>query len=92
MTDFPIDPNTPSPEFHTAEPQAMTPHCDHHYETRLLGGHPLHARICIFCRTPDWNDLSEQAVELYRWGWSEGRAGKPAREALSAYDMPQEQP
>lgn len=41
------------------------------------------------CRTPDWADLDEQAAELYRWGWQEGRDGKAAREKLSAYDKPQ---
>ncbi|MFD4547233.1 hypothetical protein [Streptomyces sp. NPDC058466] len=70
--------------------QPMVNNCEHHYETRILGGHPISVRICVFCRTPDWADLGEQAVELYRWGWQEGRAGKVAREALSAYDKPRE--
>jgi hypothetical protein len=62
--------------------------CEHHYETRILGGRPLTVRACVFCRTPDWADLDEQAAELYRWGWQEGRAGAAARDTLSAYDRP----
>lgn len=72
------------------EPRATTNVCDHHYETHLLGGHPITVRACLFCRTPDWADLYEQAVQLYRWGREEGLAGKPPRETLSAYDMPRE--
>ena len=74
------------------EPMAAADDCEHHYQSRILGGHPLHVRACYFCRQPDWDDLMEQADELYRWGWQEGRAGKPAREALSAYDKPQPDP
>ncbi|GLP64272.1 hypothetical protein TUSST3_08920 [Streptomyces sp. TUS-ST3] len=74
------------------EPMAAVDDCEHHYETRILGGHPLHVRACYFCRKPDWDDLMEQAVELYRWGWQEGRAGKPPRDTLSAYEKPQEAP
>jgi hypothetical protein len=62
--------------------------CDHAYEVRLLGGQPISVRLCILCRTPDWNDLSDQAAELYRWGWDEGRAGREPRTQLSAYDKP----
>lgn len=68
----------------------MAAHCEHHYATRILGGHPLAVRACTLCRKPDWGDLMEQADELYRWGWTEGRAGKAPREALSAYDKPRE--
>lgn len=46
------------------DPVAAVNDCEHHYETRLLGGHPLHVRLCTLCRTPDWNDLDEQAAEL----------------------------
>jgi len=67
---------------------AVTSDCEHHYETRILGGHPITVRACIFCRTPDWPDLNEQAENLYRWGREEALAGKPPRERLSAYDMP----
>ena len=74
------------------EPMAAADNCEHHYQSRLLGGHPLHVRACYFCRKPDWDDLMEQADELYRWGWTEGRAGKAPREALSAYDKPREAP
>jgi hypothetical protein len=63
--------------------------CEHHYETRILGGHPLTVRACSFCRKPDWDDLADQALRLYQWGREEGMAGKPPRETLSAYDMPQ---
>lgn len=70
------------------EPLAADAACEHHYETRILGGHPIAVRACTFCRTPDWNDLREQADELYRWGWQEGHAGEEARETLSAYDKP----
>lgn len=70
------------------EPMAVADHCEHVYETRLLGGHPITVRACIFCRKPDWTDLMEQAVDLYRWGWQEGRAGAAARATLSAYDRP----
>ncbi|WP_399559546.1 hypothetical protein OIA45_48920 (plasmid) [Streptomyces chartreusis] len=69
-------------------PMAAADACEHFYETRLLGGHPLHVRVCLFCRTPDWDDLCEQAHELYRWGWNEGRDSKPMRTRLSAYDKP----
>jgi len=72
------------------EPLAAADSCEHYYETRILGGHPITVRACTLCRTPDWNDLREQAAELYRWGWQEGRDGKPARETLSAYDKPRE--
>jgi hypothetical protein len=65
--------------------------CEHHYETRILGGHPITVRACVYCRTPDWPDLHEQAENLFRWGRDEALAGKPAREHLSAYDMPTEQ-
>ncbi|HEY9375213.1 hypothetical protein [Streptomyces sp.] len=75
-----------------APPMAAGDLCEHHYETRILGGHPITVRACVFCRTPDWNDLREQADELYRWGWQEGRAGKPARGRLSAYDKPPQAP
>lgn len=70
------------------EPPAMADDCEHAYETRLLGGHPITVRACVFCRTPDWADLMEQAVDLYRWGWQEGRAGRAERGTLSAYDQP----
>jgi hypothetical protein len=73
-----------------SEPTAAPSICDHHYETHLLGGHPITVRVCVFCRTPDWADLNEQAVQLYRWGREEGLAGRPSRETLSAYDMPRE--
>ncbi|QTD97011.1 hypothetical protein [Streptomyces cyanogenus] len=62
--------------------------CEHHYETHLLGGHPISVRVCLFCRTPDWPDLYEQAVQLYQWGRDEELAGRPPRATLSAYDMP----
>ncbi|MEU6058017.1 hypothetical protein [Streptomyces sp. NPDC047097] len=39
--------------------------CDHAFETRMLGGHPLSVRLCILCRTPDWEDLREQLDVLY---------------------------
>lgn len=74
------------------EPKAMTSHCEHAYETRLLGGHPITVRACVFCREPDWNDLNEQAQQLYQWGREEALAGKPNRARLSAYDMPREDP
>lgn len=70
------------------EPLAVADACEHHYETRLLGGHPITVRACILCRTPDWKDLMEQAVDLYRWGWQEGRTGGAVRATLSAYDRP----
>ena len=104
MTDFPIDPNaaplgfTVNPQTGTGvatggnTPRAMQADCDHHFEYRILGGQPISVGICTLCRDPDWGDLQQQAVELYRWGWSEGRAGKPAREVLSAYDKPREAP
>ncbi len=69
-------------------PMAAANTCEHFYETRILGGQPLSVRVCIFCRTPDWADLYEQATVLYRWGWEEGKAGKDAREKLTAYDKP----
>lgn len=69
-------------------PMAAADTCDHYYETRILGGHPLHVRACVFCRTPDWDDLREQADELYQWGWNEGRDGQTMRTKLSAYDKP----
>jgi hypothetical protein len=72
------------------EPMAADDVCEHHYETRILGGHPIHVTACTFCRTPDWADLREQAAELYRWGWQEGRDGKARRATLSAYDKPRE--
>lgn len=72
------------------EPIAARDLCDHYYETRILGGHPITVRACMFCRTPDWDDLREQAAGLYRWGWTEGRDGRPARETLSAYDKPRD--
>jgi hypothetical protein len=71
------------------EPEAAVGNCEHHYETRLLGGHPITVRACVLCRKPDWADLAEQAATLYQWGREEALAGKPAREHLSAYDMPQ---
>jgi hypothetical protein len=46
------------------EPQGAASDCEHHFETRILGGHPLQVRICSLCRTPDWNDLAEQAAAL----------------------------
>jgi hypothetical protein len=64
--------------------------CEHHYETRILGGHPITVRACVYCRTPDWPDLHEQAENLFRWGREEALAGKPPRERLSAYDMPRQ--
>lgn len=73
-----------------SEPRATTNVCDHHYETHLLGGHPITVRACLFCRTPDWADLYEQAVQLYRWGREEGLAGKPPKATISAYEMPRE--
>lgn len=69
-------------------PMAAADICEHFYETRLLGGHPLHVRACLFCRAPDWDDLREQADELYRWGWTEGRDDQDVRTHLSAYDKP----
>jgi len=51
------------PNVHAAL-NAAAEHCDHYYETRILGGHPLQVRLCSFCRTPDWADLNEQAVTL----------------------------
>lgn len=72
------------------EPRPVTKICEHHYETHLLGGHPITVSVCIFCRTPDWTDLYEQAVQLYQWGREEGLAGRPPREKISAYDMPRE--
>ena len=72
------------------EHMAAADDCEHHYETRLLGGHPITVRACTFCRQPDWKDLAEQAGELYRWGWQEGRAGAAARTTLSAYDQPRD--
>ncbi|MFI1166522.1 hypothetical protein ACH4UM_23700 [Streptomyces sp. NPDC020801] len=72
----------------TDQPQAVADNCEHHYETRILGAHPIHVRVCILCRAPDWADLYEQADTLFRWGRDEGLAGKPPRERLSAYDMP----
>lgn len=74
-----MDNQTPDP--------AVADTCEHAYDTRLLGGHPLHVRSCILCRVPDWNDLMEQATELYRWGWEEGRAGRDQRTQLSAFDV-----
>jgi hypothetical protein len=74
------------------EPLAADDLCEHHYETRILGGRPISVRACVFCRTPDWADLDEQAAELYRWGWQEGCDGKAARETLSAYDKPRQEP
>ncbi|WP_399553870.1 hypothetical protein OG473_39405 (plasmid) [Streptomyces anulatus] len=64
--------------------------CDHAYEVRILGGHPLSVRLCTLCRTPDWTDLYEQADALFRWGREEGLAGKPSRTTISAYDRPTE--
>ncbi|MBD0743535.1 hypothetical protein [Streptomyces sp. CBMA152] len=72
------------------EPVAANTACEHHYESRILGGHPLTVRACVFCHTPDWADLTKQAAGLYRWGWQEGHAGNPARERLSCYDMPRQ--
>lgn len=72
------------------EPPAAADDCEHAYETRLLGGHPITVRACILCRTPDWNDLMEQAVDLYRWGRQEGRAGTASRATLSAYGRPRD--
>ncbi|MGW3383273.1 hypothetical protein ACWDCO_24195 [Streptomyces albogriseolus] len=62
--------------------------CEHAYEVRMLGGHPISVRLCALCRTPDWDDLNEQAVALYRWGWQEGSTGVAPRVALTAYDRP----
>lgn len=70
-------------------PMAAASVCEHYYETRILGGHPLNVRACILCRTPDWDDLREQADELYQWGWNEGQNGQSMRTKLSAYDKPQ---
>ncbi|MFF9240070.1 hypothetical protein ACF1AL_14720 [Streptomyces sp. NPDC014801] len=70
------------------ESQAAPANCDHHYETHILGGHPITVRVCLFCRTPDWADLYGEAVQLYRWGRDDELAGRPPREKLSAYDMP----
>ena len=64
--------------------------CDHHYEAQILGGHPLTVRVCLFCHTPDWNDLASQADVLYRWGREEALAGRPPRAHLSAYDKPRD--
>lgn len=72
------------------EPQAAAANCEHHYETHILGGHPLTVRLCVFCRTPDWADLYQEAEALFRWGREEGLAGLPPRERLSAYDRPAE--
>ncbi|MDF2708155.1 MAG: hypothetical protein K0R62_3807 [Nonomuraea muscovyensis] len=44
--------------------QAAVTTCEHYYETRILGGHPLSVRICIFCRVPDWVDLTEQVSAI----------------------------
>lgn len=70
------------------EPIALTANCVHDYAFRILGGHPMHVRICTFCHTPDWADLAEQANVLYRWGHEEALAGKPPRDRLRAYDRP----
>lgn len=75
-----------------SEPAAAQAYCDHHYETRILGGHPITVRACIFCREPDWKDLAQQAHQLYQWGREEALAGQPARTHLSAYDMPHDDP
>ena len=64
--------------------------CEHHYAYRILGGHPINVGVCVLCHTPNWDDLMEQAAELYRWGWQEGRDGKPARQTLTAYDKPRD--
>jgi hypothetical protein len=64
--------------------------CDHAYDVRMLGGHPLSVRICTLCGTPDWRDLTEQANGLFRWGRAEALAGSPLREHLSAYEKPRE--
>ncbi|MET7458493.1 hypothetical protein ABZT03_43135 [Streptomyces sp. NPDC005574] len=72
--------------------QPVATSCDHHYETRILGGHPISVRLCALCRTPDWSDLYEQADVLFHWGRGEGLAGKPPRDRLSAYDMPRDDP
>jgi hypothetical protein len=71
-------------------PMAAADACEHFYSTHILGGHPLHVRACVFCRTPDWNDLREQADQLYQWGWNEATDGKPMRNQLTAYDMPRQ--
>jgi len=62
--------------------------CEHHYASRLLGGHPIAVRACTLCGKPDWDDLADQAMQLYQWGRDEALAGKPSRTSLSAYDMP----
>ncbi|MYR75103.1 MULTISPECIES: hypothetical protein [unclassified Streptomyces] len=72
------------------EPQSAQSVCDHAYEVRMLGGHPLSVRLCALCRTPDWRDLYEQADALFRWGREEGLAGRPPRVTISAYDQPTE--
>ena len=64
--------------------------CDHAYEVRMLGGHPLSVRLCTLCGTPDWRDLYEQAEALFWWGREEGLAEKPPRATISAYDRPTE--
>lgn len=69
---------------------AARPACEHHYEYRILGGHPINVGICQFCRNPDWKDLAEQAAVLYRWGREEALAGRSPRDHLSAYDMPRD--
>lgn len=71
-----------------AESQAAVTTCDHHFECRILGGHPITVRVCTLCGKPDWADLNEQAAGLYRWGWQEGRDGKPLRGLLRAYEQP----
>lgn len=65
---------TPAPE------KAAADDCEHSYETRILGGQPLHVRLCQLCRTPDWVDLADQAAEQYRKGWEAGaRDARPGR-------------
>jgi hypothetical protein len=48
----------------TDQHHAVVNDCEHHYEYRILGGHPLSVGLCTLCRTPDWNDLKRQADEL----------------------------
>jgi len=72
-----------APSTEPPEPIAVSAVCDHHYETRLRGGDPLTVRICTLCRTPDWDDLADQAADLYRKGREAAEAAEAAaKEAI----------
>lgn len=66
------------------EPRAAADNCEHHYATRILGGHPLQVRACTLCHTPDWADLDEQASALWRKGWAAGHAAASGPAATEA--------